>query len=51
MSFFEELPILFVDNYDCITEEYLLEEYKKFQNRQFILEKLDINYWKHKLLD
>lgn len=50
MSFFEELPILFVDNYDCINEEYLLEEYKNFQNKTFNLEKLDINYWKNKLL-
>lgn len=49
MSFFEELPILFVDNYDCINEAYLLEEYNKFQNKTFVLEKLDINYWKHKL--
>jgi hypothetical protein len=49
MSFFEELPILFVDNYDCINEEYLLEEYKKIQNKRVILEKLDINYWKNKL--
>ena len=49
MSFFEELPILFVDNYDCITEEYLLKEYKIFLNKTFNLEKLDINYWKNKL--
>jgi len=49
MSFFKELPILFVDNYDCITEEYLLKEYKIFQNKTFNLEKLDINYWKNKL--
>ena len=48
MSFFEELPILFVDDYDCINEEYLIEEYKKFQNKKFNLEKLDINYWKNK---
>jgi len=49
MSFFEELPILFVDNYDCINESYLLEEYAKIQNKQFILDKLNINYWKNKL--
>jgi hypothetical protein len=48
MSFFKELPILFVDDYDCIHEEYLIEEYKKFQNKKFNLEKLDINYWKNK---
>jgi hypothetical protein len=50
MSFFKDLPILFVDNYDCINESYLLEEYEKIQNKQFILDKLNINYWKNKLL-
>ena len=46
MSYFKELPILFVDNYDCINEQYLLEQYTHFQNKQFNLEKVDINYWK-----
>ena len=36
MSFFEELPILFVDNYDCITEEYLLEEYKIVTHQKIV---------------
>tara|TARA_Y100000768_G_C23964079_1_gene676943 strand:- start:685 stop:1515 length:831 start_codon:yes stop_codon:yes gene_type:complete len=46
MSFFEDLPILFVDNYECITEDYLNEMYEIFSKKKFNMDKLDVFYWK-----
>ena len=41
MSFFKDLPILFVDNYDDITPEFLEKEYEeKFKNKNFDLKKI-----------
>jgi hypothetical protein len=48
MSFFKELPILFVDNYDDITSEFLEKNYKeKFINKDFDLKKLNISFWEN----
>ena len=49
MSFFKELPILFVDNYDIITEDFLHEKYNEFSNKKFNLEKLNLIYWENKI--
>lgn len=49
MSYFKDLPILFVDNYDDISVEYLNKVYNEFQNKKFNLEKLDIKYWENKI--
>lgn len=49
MSFFKDLPILFVDNYDLITEDFLNVKYKHFQERTFNLDKLSLTYWKNKI--
>ena len=49
MSFFEDLPILFVDSYDEISVEFLNQTYKNFQNKSFNLDKLSINYWTNKI--
>jgi len=40
------LPILFVDNYECITEDYLNEMYEIFSKKKFNMDKLDVFYWK-----
>lgn len=46
MSFFSDLPILFVDNYDNITKKFLLEVYEnKFKNKKFNLNKLNTMYY------
>jgi len=47
---FEELPILFVDNFATITKDYLksrIPEFFPFDN--FNLNKLDLNYWKKEI--
>ena len=47
--FYEDLPMLYVDNWSKITPEYLMEVYNKIINRKLNLEKLDLNFWRGKL--
>jgi len=49
MSFFDKLPILFVNSYEEITEKYLNLVYKKFSNLTFNLEKLSTEYYKQSI--
>ena len=49
MSYFNDLPILFVDNYNDISIEYLNQIYIEFQHKSFNLDKLSLSYWKHKI--
>lgn len=48
MSFYDELPILFVDDYTIITEDYLNEKYEEYKYKKFNLEKLSIEHWRNK---
>lgn len=43
---FSELPILFIDSWSEITEEFLLQKYDEFKNKKFYLNKLKISSWK-----
>lgn len=46
MSFFEALPILFVDHWENVPAPRLLEHtYHEFHNREWKMEKLNISYW------
>lgn len=45
----KELPVIFVDEYDQITEEFLNEEYKKIISKQTSLDFLNIDYWLKKM--
>lgn len=47
MEQFYDLPILFVDNWDNITEEYLHNKYNEIMNKKYPLYKLNIDYWKN----
>lgn len=49
MENFYHLPILFVDTWDDITEEYLNLKYEEINNKKHDLSMVDINYW-YKLL-
>ena len=49
MSSFNDLPILFVDNYNDISIEYLNQVYKDFKLKTFNLDKLDLCYWNRKI--
>jgi hypothetical protein len=46
---FKDLPILFVENYDIITEEFLNTCYENIKNQQFTLDKTTLSYWKDKI--
>lgn len=48
-SFYEDLPICFVDEWEEITEDFLNNEYIRIINTKYNLEKLDFNYWKNKI--
>jgi hypothetical protein len=47
MEDFYDLPILFIDNWEDITEDFLNEQYEIIMNKTYNLEKLDIKYWKN----
>jgi len=47
MEQFYDLPILFVDNWDNITEEYLHNKYDEIMSKNYPLYKLNIDYWKN----
>jgi len=49
MSYFDDLPILFVDSYDYISVEYLNQMYEDFQQKSFNMNKLSISYWNTKI--
>lgn len=46
---FTELPILFVDNWEMVTEEFLKEKYAEMMTKTWNLEKLRFGYWKDKI--
>ena len=46
MSFFEDLPILFVDRWEeALDPQFLKCTYDEFQNRHWNMEKMTISYW------
>jgi len=45
MEQFYDLPILFVDDWDNITEDFLNKKYEEIINKKYPLDKLKINYW------
>jgi hypothetical protein len=51
MEQFTDLPILFVDDWENITEEFLNEQYEIIMNKDWNLDKLDIKYWYNQILE
>ena len=49
MSYFKELPILFVSDYSCINNDFLNKTYEIFKKTSFNLEKLNIDYYRKKV--
>ncbi len=45
----QDLPILFIDDWNEVTEELLHETYTKFAEREWCYDKLKIGYWLEKL--
>lgn len=54
MSYFKELPILYVKSYNQINKDFLNKQYElfkdKFKNKKFNLDKMSIMYWKDKII-
>ena len=48
---FKDLPILIVpeDKWSLITKEFLEDQYQRFANSTWKLDKLDLNYWKGRI--
>jgi hypothetical protein len=44
---FEDLPVVFVDNWSDVTENYLNECYTNFKSQTFNYDKLKYSYWKN----
>lgn len=42
---FDELPVLIVHEWNCITEQFLIDSYKEIMSKQFDLSRLYIGYW------
>ena len=45
MSWFNDLPILQVDNICNLTKEFLEEKYEEMMSKEYNLDKLKISYW------
>jgi len=48
-QYYTDLPICFVNDWEEITKEFLLNEYERITNKKWNLEKLNFNYWKNKI--
>jgi hypothetical protein len=49
-SFYEDLPICFIEDWDEITESFLKTQLFLIKTKKWDLEKLTFNYWKTKIL-
>ena len=45
MSWFDDLPILQVEDMCSLTEEFLNKKYEEMMNKEYNLEKLKMSYW------
>jgi hypothetical protein len=47
--FYEDLPILFIDSWDELTEKKLEFEYTRIKNTEWNMDKLNFSYWENKI--
>jgi len=48
---FSDLPILFIESWDILNEDYLNNKYQEITSTTWNMEKLKFGYWKDKILD
>jgi len=48
-SMFEDLPVVIIDDWKKVTEEFLLKTYEQVCNKIYNLEKLYVDYWMKKI--
>ena len=51
MDDFQDLPILFINNWDEINYNLLLSKYEKISNKKYDLSKMKISYWKDRITE
>ena len=49
-QFYKDLPICFVNDWDEITEEFLMSEYIRIKTSNWNIDKLNFEYWKNKIV-
>ena len=49
-SLYKDLPVLIINDWNEVTEEYLNENYELMKRKTYNLDKLNISYW-HKIFD
>jgi len=42
---FDELPVLIVDDWECLTQEFLEKKYDEMASKQYNMRKIYIDYW------
>jgi len=50
-SFYQDLPICFVDSLSEINEDFLNYEFDRIKNTKWNLDKLNFSYWKDKIIN
>jgi len=48
-QFYQDLPVCLVDNWEDVTEKFLLSEYERIKAGTWNMEKLNFEYWKNKI--
>ena len=44
---FDDLPVLIVEDWNIIDQEFLLDQYVEMQQNEYNMDKLYIEYWLH----
>lgn len=49
-SFYTDLPILFIDDWDEINEKFLFDSFMEMSRKEWNMAKLNFEYWKKEIL-
>jgi len=50
MSYYSNLPIIFIGKWDELNEDFLEEQYRKIAKKKYNLEKMYFSYWEKKII-
>lgn len=50
-AMYDGLPVLIIQDWNAVTEEFLEEQYQEVQSKKYVLEKLYIDYWLQRIED
>ena len=49
-SLYADLPILIIDDWECLTQEFLEKKYKEITSKKWPIDKLFMAYWERQIL-